>query len=534
MINKVLLFAALLFAVAEGTRFYAKLSDGALVLDTSGGDNTVAWADYQDANVTGTGWGLLQVHTDKHFADNMQARAGGYLEGYMTAERIYQQYLNTFPSGGLPVKVVEFLQQNQLYLSQQIMQNPNDPYWYQISLVMQQLQGLVLGYNKACSAFSGCEIDPWGLLYLSASSDIEDIEAALTNTAQTSIKSGRGRCSALIKLLPDNSDLFISHVSWSEYVTMLRIYKLYDFPFASAPSGDVIPGFRSSFSSYPGSLFSGDDFYVMSSGLVAVETTTGYDNTTLNQFVQPNTVLDWMRNIVANRLAVTAPQWTQIFAQHNSGTYNNEWLVVDYKLFTAGQPLQPNTVWLLDQIPGYIDSQDITALLNQMSYFPSYNVPYSPTIFNISGFWPDVNRFGDWFTYDKCPRANIFRRDHTKVNSLETMQRLMRYNDFQHDPLAACDCQPPYSAENAISARSDLNPANGTYPFSSLGFRSHGSTDAKMTSSKLVPSLSSYAVCGPTHDQQPVFQWSTSPFQTLPHHGHPDRFDFDWTEISWK
>lgn len=56
-----------------------------------------------------------------------------------------------------------------------------------------------------------------------------------------------------------------------------------------------------------------------------------------------------------------------------------------------------------------------------------------------------------------------------------------RYNDFQHDPLGKCNCTPPYSGENGISARSDLNPANGTYPFSALGHRSHGGTDNKVS-----------------------------------------------------
>ena len=56
----------------------------------------------------------------------------------------------------------------------------------------------------------------------------------------------------------------------------------------------------------------------------------------------------------------------------------------------------------------------------------------------------------------------------------------IRYNNFQHDPLSACECSPPYSAENAIAARSDLNPADGTYPFSALGHRLHGATDMKV------------------------------------------------------
>lgn len=43
-----------------------------------------------------------------------------------------------------------------------------------------------------------------------------------------------------------------------------------------------------------------------------------------------------------------------------------------------------------------------------------------------------------------------------------------------------CDsCNPAQNGENAISARSDLNPANGTYPFGALRQRPHGGTDMK-------------------------------------------------------
>ena len=56
----------------------------------------------------------------------------------------------------------------------------------------------------------------------------------------------------------------------------------------------------------------------------------------------------------------------------------------------------------------------------------------------------------------------------------------LRYNDFQNDPLSACNCTPPYSGEYAISARSDLNSANGTYPIPALARRCHGGTDNKV------------------------------------------------------
>ena len=58
-----------------------------------------------------------------------------------------------------------------------------------------------------------------------------------------------------------------------------------------------------------------------------------------------------------------------------------------------------------------------------------------------------------------------------QVYDIDSMIKLMRYNNYTMDPLSKCDCNPPYSGENAISARNDLNPRNGTYPFHALSHR---------------------------------------------------------------
>jgi hypothetical protein len=84
-------------------------------------------------------------------------------------------------------------------------------------------------------------------------------------------------CSALIKVLPDGSDIYTSHVTWNGYESMIRILKKYSFEVHRTAADDsaVIPGHSMSFSSYPGLLYSGDDFSVISSGLVSMETTIG-------------------------------------------------------------------------------------------------------------------------------------------------------------------------------------------------------------------------------------------------------------------
>ena len=97
--------------------------------------------------------------------------------------------------------------------------------------------------------------------------------------------------------------------------------------------------------------------------------------------------MEWLRNVVANRLANNGSQWTEIYSQYNSGTYNNQNMVriaavldprlaecaqiLDYNLFTPGQPLQNGTFWLCEQVPGYIRSHDLSQLLQEQGYFAS-------------------------------------------------------------------------------------------------------------------------------------------------------------------
>lgn len=54
---------------------------------------------------------------------------------------------------------------------------------------------------------------------------------------------------------------------------------------------------------------------------VTLETTIGNKNPALWKYVQPKgCVLEWIRNIVANRLALDGDSWTDIFKRFNSGT----------------------------------------------------------------------------------------------------------------------------------------------------------------------------------------------------------------------
>ena len=353
---------------------------------------------------------------------------------------------------------------------------------------------------------------------------------------------GSGSCSALIKIIDGNKDLYVSHDTWNSYQSMLRVLKKYSLGLHHTDKLNhnyrLIPGQQIAFSGYPGVIYSGDDFNVISpSGLAVLETTIGNSNKDLWKYIKPKgQILEGIRSTVANRLANSGKHWTDIFSRYNSGTYNNQWMVVDYKKFKPGMQLKKKKglLWILEQLPGHIHKEDKTDVLASQRYWPSYNTPYFKDIFHLSGGNDNVRKYGSWFSYDKTPRALIFKRDQRNVKDIKSMMNLMRYNDYQNDPLSRCNCTPPYSAENAISARCDLNPKNGSYPFSALGHRSHGGTDMKLTNYRMFKELEFIALSSPTYDNLPPFQWSKADFSDdTPHYGHPDLWNFKPVQHKW-
>ena len=100
--------------------------------------------------------------------------------------------------------------------------------------------------------------------------------------------------------------------------------------------------------------------------------------------VHTRSVPTFVRALVANAQAVGGRQWTDIFARENSGTvrysiashcppsalltiiqYNNQWMIIDYSLFTPLAPLPDGTLWIIEQIPGRTRAADVTEHLRR-------------------------------------------------------------------------------------------------------------------------------------------------------------------------
>lgn len=90
-------------------------------------------------------------------------------------------------------------------------------------------------------------------------------------------------------------------------------------------------------------LASGDDYYQTSAGLIVIETTNNVANTSLYQYVTPQSVPTFIRCVVATRMADSGAQWNEIYSQHNSGTYNSQfvhaWLCRSAREHAASAPL---------------------------------------------------------------------------------------------------------------------------------------------------------------------------------------------------
>ncbi|GAB9466525.1 Peptidyl-prolyl cis-trans isomerase [Globisporangium polare] len=530
-------------------------------------DGADAWATFNDSLVA-IGWSQLwinttdlSVHELQHHAPARRRRreimfAAGYAEAALTHHRIDQHfenvYLTFFPNGDATDREIlqdlqSFLRENFEWMREQVEHYDKNPelldaeYWGTVGAILAQFDGLVQGYQRfSTKPKPASEID---LFMLNADGDLQDLipviqrkrqaatgsPATITTAADVITQSfytflKNLKCSALIRILPDFADLVWGHATWDVYSSMNRIYKHYEVPLVTSNSQPLAVRVTSarrkiSMSSSPGYLSSVDDWYMTNAGLGVMETTHGVFNSELYALVTPRSVLCWLRSKVANFLGEDGMSWAATFSKYNSGTYNDQWMIIDTKRFVPGSGFQKNGLMILEQLPGFIHVEDVSLIVNELGYWGSYNVPYFSSIYERSGFlaaYKSTNQSASW-SYANCTRAKIFQRDAPQVTSFEDLKRIMRYNNWREDPFSSMH------ASHAVASRYDLE----TDP---TLFTLNGAIDAKVTSWGRMQQgkLESEAVSGPTHEQNPVFEWTMALSAMSPHVGQPQRFNFTY------
>ena len=317
--------------------------------------------------------------------------------------------------------------------------------------------------------------------------------------------------------------------------------KKYNLNYHSVPGGEeLVPGHTVTMSSFAGTILSLDDFLTVSTGLVTTETTLYIYNMSLFQLCDPASQLfESVRVTVANRLARTGQEWTEIMARHNGGTYNNQWMVVDYNKLQAGGSLDPGALWVYEQLPGQTWAEDKTEELRRLGYWVSYNRAHYQEVFSVSGEEGMASLHGNYFSYEDTARAVIMRREQGKVVDEQTMMQFMRYNDFQNDPAALIEgCNKPVPA-GSVANRCDLTLPGTVCEWEELdnmvGHQGYGALDMKFTTRRLLQRGQQFwAVAGPTHnDKLPPFSWTTTNLTDLPLHTPIKTFDFQPLVYPW-
>eukprot|EP00743_Colponemidia_sp_Colp-15_P003531 GILK01003809.1.p1 GENE.GILK01003809.1~~GILK01003809.1.p1 ORF type:complete len:592 (-),score=106.68 GILK01003809.1:9-1784(-) len=541
----------------DTTHIYATYDKGSQTLTFSSQDSGNHIADGSFFNeLASTGWSRLYLNTASKTKNEIEIFAAGYIEGALTNRLIVEFYTNIRNmhknEGSAMENVYKFFERQIDFVAKKIQAIPElrdkaeQNYWTQVSYSFYQMQGILTGYN----AVSNKQIKMADLFLVNSDGEIPELITAFSADAVAARKAGKSNggsdgetflgassmlqeasgnpdtmwelrmlkshCSALVKLLPDFSDLYIGHTTWDDYSEMIRIFKHYNMPLPGAGTKTA----KTIFSSYPGCISSTDDWYVMSSKLVVLETTLEILDESVYQLVDTeHSLANFFRIMAANRLAASAEQWANIFEKYNSGTYNSQWVILDYNKFVPGQQPKPNSglLWILEQIPGKVEKEDMTKVLIETSYWPSFNRPSFDEIYRRAGFESMVKQYGNIYSKTENPRARIFREKQKEISSFDKMREVMQYNDWRKD------LNSEGSPGHAVAPRFDLHP-NPTLR------RAMGGIDSKITSYSRVKEMTCDAISGPTHVDQPVFSFSTNFADEKPS-VLPDSWNFNWVTM---
>ena len=183
----------------------------------------------------------------------------GFAEGVLTAPEIVDEIANLkWPVlvhyGKLPStdpkdapELVAWLDTNEAWTAAQVAANPHDPFWRAQGLVATQFNGLLAGVQAAAAdadlAGGAAAVTKFDLQMVNGVGDFFDLIPATTPHTRRNFFGGgndstpvtspvsmttppmsnkelaeyvfeAGRCSGLIKALPDFSNIFFSHASW--------------------------------------------------------------------------------------------------------------------------------------------------------------------------------------------------------------------------------------------------------------------------------------------------------------------------------
>eukprot|EP00397_Hematodinium_sp_SG-2012_P013559 GEMP01013773.1.p1 GENE.GEMP01013773.1~~GEMP01013773.1.p1 ORF type:complete len:319 (+),score=43.14 GEMP01013773.1:769-1725(+) len=290
---------------------------------------------------------------------------------------------------------------------------------------------------------------------------------------------------------------------------MLRIYKSFTFPHIQSLA---IVNKRMSFSSYPGYIASTDDWITLPDrNLLILETTNEcMAPDLLSKEISHESVSTPFRSFAATLLAKDGIQWYQHFARENSGTQNNQWMIVN---------MLEGTLFVIEQMPGSIVARDMTETLRSNRRWASFNQCFFEETCAVSQYYERRSALNAC----EANRKILFMQ--AQVASIRDMQTLLTTNDWLHTPLSE-ECP-----RCVIASRFDIAGNNPKVSCGKHNRTAFGAIDAKVISSNTIGRDETLFVSGPPRGPGvSPFQWSQSGLD-VPHVGLPDRWEFGWYPV---
>ena len=494
-------------------------------------DIYVARAFYNNS-LSEVGWDKLAITTNPMFSDELQAEAAGRLEGELTNERIYYHYLNIKDDYIISDEISKFLEKQESFVYDSIKNSgKNDPILYNAYLIKIQYNALIDQYNSVVD--NDRKLTKNNFHQMNFVAEIPDLmekfnveKYGKTDFSKMSEKElfnlflNKTHCSALFKVKNDLSEIYFGHNTWNTYYSMIRLIKEYNFNFNNrwVKSKNII------FTSYPATLSSLDDFYISSHGLITIETTNVYYNETMFDDIIPESLFTCERVMISNRISNSSKEWAENFIKYNSGTYNNQFMILDKnKINLLNKTIDLDAFYIVETLPGFAKINNVTNFL-KFGYWSSYNVPFDKEIYEKAEIQKiiDLNpSLATSLDYDNCARTKIFRREQSSAINLDNFMKLMRFNKYKTDPYSEGN------PSNTISARSDLDGrCSGAYD-SKVGALS------EFTNGK----LKIHIIGGPTWNEEEEiepFSWSKAN-ENCKNHAHfllPETYIYDWIEYN--
>lgn len=354
----------------------------------------------------------------------------------------------------------------------------NDHYHHQIYLFYQQLIGIEVGFQKGVRrARRDYEIPFVDFLLLNSRVDIEDLKVYYNEFVadyddekmEVNPRVGKMVLNILMKDEAKKPEIIIGHSSDGDYTSMLKVVKTYRFNYHHSPEAGsrLVTNTDITFTSYPGSIASSDDFYIAMGKytriIVAGITLKHHQSAQLLHGIDlEGTVFSAARVMTANRLSHNGKFWSRIMAR-DPDIGAKQWLIIDEKRIkylsidaslsdgneavtssttsddgltnmineipqepitsvdlvkASSSPSSRNLVWMVDQTWRRLHAEDVTSKFRNGDHgWLLDGTPYFKVIQELNGLQP------------RSPKAN------QKLMSLEDIAQFLKLNAYRGDLL---------------------------------------------------------------------------------------------------